>query len=924
MKNLNKFFVAAIFSFLILSIVNSPTISAMTSIEKEALINTIKQQIVVLQQKIAQILAEQQGTNTWCHNFNTSLGYADSGTSEVSNLHLALIQEGISYTPDDIKTYSSATSTAIKQFQAKYGISPVSGFTGIKTRTKLNQLYGCKSASSQEITIEENTDTNVDTDINTEETICTPNWSCGEWSQCVNGQQTNSCIDNNQCITVNRTETQTCTLSCTPNWSCGEWSQCLNNQQARSCTDLSTCNLEANNNRTETQACSVIPKVSLKINNVDGPIAIMAGNSVTLSWTAENTFYCTASSTNLGEWIDPTYSASGSVTKVVSSPNMFTLRCITRDGQTATDSVTVNVNVSTACTPVWDCGDWGTCVNNQQVKVCTDRNGCGTTLNRPAISQSCTMPTIAPLPTLDLKVNDQNGPINVAYGSQMIIKYTTKDTINCRQSDDLGIVTENTSVRPSWSFNLPVDFTVSKKYTMICQNSKGETTSDSVVVNVDPTTIWVRHEGGNIVGFYGTHNPYELGYLTYKGKDYNDECINSGDLKQYLSVDTALSTPKSTNYLCLIGCSGGKCRSEITVYRPGAVNKPVSIVGRNYEVLWEAVGVSSNVNVYLISQSDTDKRVLASNVKASGACSAGMRDCLRGTLQLFFPGDLDASKLYRVVVESVDGKVKGESYYFPVTLPGPKVSFWLNSSANSSTGLLQHIFATWSTTSENSINLSSTTAFRTFGDTVVLNWTSPDATSCTASGNWSGAKSPTGSEEFKPYASYSSYISSNATEANIYTPGITSYIPPKTYTLTCTNASGHQTLVNIIWAPAIGGTTNSLQRPLAYLKISPGSSTNYTNGPLTINKGDPITLQWTTYNASSCSLLGSVPVQYDYFSYVLPGIGGSIQSGGTKYIASVNPSESTATFLLKCKATLNGLLSSYDYDAVSAVMVNAR
>ena len=42
------------------------------------------------------------------------------------------------------------------------------------------------------------------------------------------------------------------------------------------------------------------------------------------------------------------------------------------------------------CTPNWSCSQWSDCVNGLQTRSCTDTNNCGTTANRPALSQSCT------------------------------------------------------------------------------------------------------------------------------------------------------------------------------------------------------------------------------------------------------------------------------------------------------------------------------------------------------------------------------------------------------------------------------------------------------------------------------------------------------------------------------------------------------
>lgn len=45
---------------------------------------------------------------------------------------------------------------------------------------------------------------------------------------------------------------------------------------------------------------------------------------------------------------------------------------------------------SSTCTPNWQCTSWSACYNGQQTKICTDYNFCGTTSGKPATSQSCT------------------------------------------------------------------------------------------------------------------------------------------------------------------------------------------------------------------------------------------------------------------------------------------------------------------------------------------------------------------------------------------------------------------------------------------------------------------------------------------------------------------------------------------------------
>ncbi len=114
------------------------------SADVQAQIAQLQAMIQSLLQQIATLQAQQGGTTqTWCHTFDTNLGYANSGSTEVGYLHTALGKEGISYSTDSGNTYSEPTMSAVVQFQQKYSITPLSGYVGPSTRAKLNSLYGC-------------------------------------------------------------------------------------------------------------------------------------------------------------------------------------------------------------------------------------------------------------------------------------------------------------------------------------------------------------------------------------------------------------------------------------------------------------------------------------------------------------------------------------------------------------------------------------------------------------------------------------------------------------------------------------------------------------------------------------------------------------------------------------------------------------
>jgi len=125
---------------------------------------TTDQQIACLTNLIAELTAQvnaltvqqtasnAQVSKAWCHDFNTNLGWAQSGSAEVGYLHTALEKEGISYAPDTGNTYYTGTSNAVIVFQGYYGIYQ-GGYVGPQTRAQLNVLYGCTPATTPYVLI---------------------------------------------------------------------------------------------------------------------------------------------------------------------------------------------------------------------------------------------------------------------------------------------------------------------------------------------------------------------------------------------------------------------------------------------------------------------------------------------------------------------------------------------------------------------------------------------------------------------------------------------------------------------------------------------------------------------------------------------------------------------------------------------------
>ena len=51
------------------------------------------------------------------------------------------------------------------------------------------------------------------------------------------------------------------------------------------------------------------------------------------------------------------------------------------------------------CNPSWQCGNWNTCTNSLQTRICTDSNNCNTTNGKPTLTQFCVMPAPTLTPT---------------------------------------------------------------------------------------------------------------------------------------------------------------------------------------------------------------------------------------------------------------------------------------------------------------------------------------------------------------------------------------------------------------------------------------------------------------------------------------------------------------------------------------------
>ena len=438
---MNKILTVSVVLILIAVIMPSVVSAALTNYQIQSIIGVL-QSFGVDSATIANVQTSLNGgtpnlQNNWCYNFNNNLGFTQSGTNDVTNLHVALQREGISYSPDDVNGYSQGTSNGVMQFQRKYGISPITGYVGVKTRAKLNQLYKCSTVPVSN---------------------CKPSWKTGSWGVCMNGQQTRSVTDSNNCGVLTK-------------------------QPA------------------VFQSCIQKPGVTIRAGNSDGPInifltlgngasvndsGILLSQSIGLQWSGFDVSSCVASDTlkpTVFSGYKPIYGSqsvtlSGNIKNTSTSSNKisdtFKITCIsTQTAKSVSDSVTVNLfyTVNGTCYPSWQCTAWTDCSRGQHTRTCIDSNGCGSLANMPTESESCLI-----LPTVDIKANGSDSTISVAENSSVDLTWASTNATSCTAS---GNWSGTKNINGSESVNIISSPAV---FAITCTNANG-TTEDIVVVN---------------------------------------------------------------------------------------------------------------------------------------------------------------------------------------------------------------------------------------------------------------------------------------------------------------------------------------------------------------------------------------------------------------------------------------------------------
>ena len=162
MKTLKLFFASILILTLVLVFSAVQPVKAQSSIDD--MIKTLQEQITQLMARIKALQAQRDQTQTWCHTFNANIGMGQkTGNPEIEALKTVLEKEGLynsatEVSSDDPGGYDEALASAVTGFQEKYAseiltlsnLKHGTGYVGKATRAKLNALYGCRIACTQE------------------------------------------------------------------------------------------------------------------------------------------------------------------------------------------------------------------------------------------------------------------------------------------------------------------------------------------------------------------------------------------------------------------------------------------------------------------------------------------------------------------------------------------------------------------------------------------------------------------------------------------------------------------------------------------------------------------------------------------------------------------------------------------------------
>src|SRR6266403_1487722 len=467
--------------------------------------------------------------------------------------------------------------------------------------------------------------------------------------------------------------------------------------------------LAANNDSvaTDTQTTSPFPTATLSAS----PTTIANGGMSTLSWNSQNATACTAS----GGWHGAVATSGTWSTGALSNPTEYELIC-TGAGGSATQSATVTVSelapvvALTASPSTVDVGTGSTLSwSSQNATSCSTSGGWSgkkslsgsqstgglTTNTTYSITCSGTGGTATQSTTLSVKpkapsVSINASPSTVANGSSSKLRWSSSNATSCSASG-------------AWSGGEPTSgsqstgpVTANATYTLTCTGAGGGSASQSTTVSVkSPTPTVSLSVGPSAITSGGSAT------LTWSSANATS-CSASGAWSGALPVSGSQSTgalKANATYSLTCTGAGGSATQATTV----SVTSPAPA---------PTVSLAASPSSVVSGKSST---LSWSTTKATSCTASGGWSGSQPTSGSHSTGALSANTTYTLTCTGAGGSA-AQSATVTVTTPVPRVTLSANPSTVAS------------------------------GAASTLTWSSTNATSCAASGGWSGSEAASGSQ----------------------------------------------------------------------------------------------------------------------------------------------------------------------------------
>jgi hypothetical protein len=375
----------------------------------------------------------------------------------------------------------------------------------------------------------------------------------------------------------------------------------------------------------------------------------------------------------------------------------------------------------TGFTPIAQMWNWGLNLGSFESAPVSSAGSVAALFNAPDVDSYVTvaavfLPTVPQAPPA---VTLSTSPSTIVIGSSSTLTWSSPNATSCTASG-------------SWSGNEPttgtlvVSPTASSTYTLTCTSPTGTSSPVSATITVNPPapSVSITASTGSIVDGGSTTLTWSSTYAT--------TCLASGSWSGSEPTSGTLAVSPTVTSTYTITCSNSTGNSPARSTTIAVTPAPVQVQPPTVALAASATAVLPGGSSTLTWSSTN-----ATSCVASGAWSGS--EAVAGSLTVTPP----ATSTYTMVCTNASGSSPAKSITVAVTPPKPTVTI--------------------------SANPSSIAA----GASSTLTWSSTNATSCTASGSWSGTEAVSGTLTVAPAAT-------------------------STYMVTCVNSGGSSTVQSAV------------------------------------------------------------------------------------------------------------------------------